>query len=375
MPEPKQTVESIRAFLGSKSTTVSAPLIAVAADYAQMCGDANFRLRRCADFLREGLAGEALAHAAIKPPLLDLVSDLKFRELGEWERTCAALGLARPGGLAVDAAANLIEAGRRQEPLTELLAKHRYLALARADLPTRLSVLRQLAAADPTSPCWNRQVEELTRARVANLRGDATAAIHAGDLAAVNRLLAEMNAGTIAAPADLKQMLARASETLHESAAIARLRALVPQVRIAVAARSYEECREVFAKWGAVVKESRLNVPPDLRQEILPLSQWLDEMDDLRERERKFRQACGALKQALEAHAPLEQLADLYRAAGAFDLDMPPELFTAYRRATDAFRRAARREKLKQFLITAALLGVIAAALAALGYVVFGKHM
>ena len=174
MPDPKQTVESIRAFLGSQGTNVSAQLVAVAAEYAEMCRDANLRLRRCADFLRDGFRGEALAYAAARPPLLDLVSDLQFRELPDWERTCTSLNLARPGRLAVDAAANLIEASRQQEPLKELLSKHRNLALARADLPARLEVLRQLIEADPQNPCWRRDVEDLTLARLATLRADAT---------------------------------------------------------------------------------------------------------------------------------------------------------------------------------------------------------
>jgi hypothetical protein len=333
-------------------------------------------LRRCADFLREGFRGEALAYAATKPPLVNLVSDLQFRELPDWERVCTQLGLARPTRLSPETAASLIEADRQMEPLKELLAKHRYLALARAGLPARLEVLRQLIAADPQNPVWKRDADELVQARMATLRTDAMAAIRTGDAVAVDKILAELNAGMTAAPADLKDALTQASAALRESTAIAELRALLPRVREASAAMSYDPCRKVLAQWGKIVKESRLNVPADLRAEILPMARWLDESDDQRGRQREFRDACDMLRHALQNDAPLEQLTLLYRKALGFEIELPEDLLANYRRVTEIAKREANKEQRKQFMFAAALVGVIVIGLLVLGYVMIGmgKH-
>jgi hypothetical protein len=376
MPDPKQTVDSIRLYLKSQSTTVSAQIVAVAADYSELCRQANFRLRRCMEFLRDGLRGEALSYANTPPPLLDFVSDLQFRELSDWERTCTTLGLARPTRVSMESASNLIEAARQLEPIEELVGKYRYLSLARAELPQRLAVVHQLIAADPHCSLWRREADELTRARVATLRLDTATAIRNGDVKAVDRLIAELDTGLVPASAELRDTLARASVALHEQAAIAFLRGLVPRVRQAIAHMSYDDGRAVFTEWGTAVKESRISVPPDLRQEIVPLARWLDEMDDLRKRERQFGKACGALKRAMDEKATLEEINPLYQTAVAFGFEMPDDVSGPYRRLTEAARRKAKAEKRKQFLITAAMVGAIVIALAGLGYVMyrFGNH-
>jgi hypothetical protein len=378
MADPRQTVSSIRAFLASGKATAEAQPKSIAAEYARMCTEANFRLRRCADFLREGLRGEALAHARAKPPLLELVSALHFPEAGDWERTCTAMNLPRPGRLAIDAAHYLADAARQQEPLEELLARYRYLSLARAEPAKRLEVLRQLIAADPDSQCWKRDAEELQTVRLASLRSEASAAARIGDIAQVHKLLNELNAGQwiIPIPADLQEILARESSSLAEAAAVARLRELVPHVRAALAEGSYEQGRQVFQEWGAVVRETRISVPPEYRQEILPLAQWLDEEDDRREQEKKFRAACATLMSAVQARAPVEQLTKLYRQTVGFQSAMPENISAAYHRALESARREQRAEKRKQYALAALLVGLILAAIAALVIVIMytGGH-
>ncbi|HET6248785.1 MAG TPA: hypothetical protein VFE47_13880 [Tepidisphaeraceae bacterium] len=374
MPDPKHTVDGIRAFLGSGNATAGAQIRNLATDYLDMCREANLRLKRCAEFLRDGLRGEAVAHARARPELLEFITGLQFSELPEWERACGSLNLPKPSRLATETAQHLVEAVRQQEPLEELLAKHRYLALARAEPSQRLAVLRQLIAADPTSPCWKRDAEELESARLAALHTDAAAAARKGDIVTVHTLLAELNAGpwVTPIPADLKEILTKASASLSEAATAARLRALLPRVRAAESALSYEECRAVFQEWGAIVKESKITVPPDLRGEILPLAHWLDEEEDRRQKEREFKAACATLTAAIEGRRPIEQLTRLYRAAVGFDLPMPERLLLAYRRVLETARQEQRREKRKQYLLAALLIGVIGVALAVLAYVMFG---
>ena len=106
---------------------------------------------------------------------------------------------------------------------------------------------------------------------------------------------------------------------------------MVPAVREAFASMSYEECRLAFSRWGKVVKDAKLVVPPDLRQEILPLAHWIDEQEQRQEKTRDFKLACDELAAALDADASIEQLTELYREALGFDMDIPPQLLSAYR--------------------------------------------
>lgn len=379
MADPKQTVETIRAFLRTDTVTMNSELAAVAADFAEMCRDANVRLSRCADFLHEGLRGEAIEYANTKPSLMDLTAALDFKELVEWERLCGSLGLPRASRLALDTANSLREAVKDHEPLRELLQKHRYLALARAPLADRLALVRQLIAADPANKTWKLEANELEQARLATLRNEAAAAIRAGETDSVNRLLDELNAGPWQnhVPAELKETLQRTSQSLNQAKAIADLKALVPRVREAYAAMSYDECQQVFSQWAKIVKGSTLQVPPELRQEIMPLARWIDEQDERRARERQFQEACGEVKMAAEAFAPADEINRLYTLLAAFEMDIPQDVASACKKALADARHEIVAEKKRQYALSAILVAAVVCALAVLTFVIYqsrAKH-
>ncbi|MDB5174239.1 MAG: hypothetical protein JWM97_856 [Phycisphaerales bacterium] len=374
MSDATRTVESIRAFLASGAGG-GADMAGVAGDYVALCREANARLLRCADFLREGLRGEALQFAGCRPRLADFVATLDFPEVGSWDHACDSMGWPRPVRLITQAARDLGLAAAQHEPLRDLLARHRFLALSRAPLPARLTALRELASADPGNPIWKGDAAMLEAARFAELRTEIAAALKSGDGEWVEKLLAEVNAGPWHAPVppDLTDALSRASAALREARLSAVLGALVPRVRAAYAAMSHDECRQVFAEWGRAVKEAKLPVPAELRQEIMPLARWLDEQDERRQRERHFRNACADLAGAIEADADGDALRAQYRAVVGYEMEIPPELAAAYRRRIDAWQREQRGEKRKQFALAAALVLGVVLALGALAYVMFAS--
>ncbi|MDB5354717.1 MAG: hypothetical protein JWN24_1170 [Phycisphaerales bacterium] len=374
MSDATHTVEIIRAFLAAGGGG-GAELAEVAGDYAELCREANARLLRCADFLREGLRGEALQFAACRPPLLALAGVLDFPEFGSWEHACDSMGWRRPVRLIAQAARDLAAAVAQQEPLRDLLARHRFLALSRAPLPARLTALRELAAADPGNPLWKHDVATLEAARFAELRTEIVTALKSGDGEWVEKLLEEVSAGPWHAPvpADLLEALSRTTAALRESRLSAELTALVPRVRAAYAAMSYDECRQVFAEWGRAVKEAKLPVPDDLRREIMPLARWLDEQEQRQQRESHFRDACAALAAAVEAGAEGEDLRAQYRAALGYEMEIPADLAVTYRRRIDGWEREQKGEKRKQFALSIVLVLGVALALGALAYVMFAS--
>jgi hypothetical protein len=283
--------------------------------------------------------------------------------------------LTPPGRLAVATVPDIRQAFEKHEPLRELLAKHRYLALARANLADRLTILRQLIAVDPGNATWKHDVEEMERARLADIRNEAAAAVRAGDADGVGKLVAELRNNPWQTPGadELKNTLSQTSAALYQATAFDQLRALVPAVREAMASGSLEQSQQVFAQWGRVVKTAKVIVPPDLRQEILPLALWLDEQEDLREREREFRVACEDLAATVGTNAPVELLTRRYRQALAFEMEIPDALLTSYRRALQIAQRDQRGEKRKQLALGALLVGVIVLALAAAAYVILGN--
>ncbi|HWE04227.1 MAG TPA: hypothetical protein VG326_17610 [Tepidisphaeraceae bacterium] len=373
MSDPRRIVENIRVFMTSGAGAAAAPIAAVAVDYAELCRDANLRLQRCAEFLHEGLVGEAVEFAAVRPPLLELIATLDFQEVPAWEQACAQMGMARAARLELNTAIMLNAARERHEPIKELLGRYRYLALARAPLTERLTTAWRLAAADPSSVIWRQEAEELEKSRLIQLRVEASAAMEANDVQQMDKLLLELGVGRWQAFAalELKETLHRAVTGVRYAGAISRLNATVPKVREAFAAKSLEQCQAVFAQWGKIVKESRVVVPVDLRQHILPLAHWIDEEEERRAHERKFRSACSQLLDAVKRQAPVEEIKECYRAVAAFESPIPQDVAAAYDHGVETARLAKAKEQKKQYALAAALVGAIVAALGTLTFVIF----
>src|SRR4029077_815572 len=144
MSNSQQTVDEIRSFLQSADQTLTDPVRQLATAYARACQEIGKRLRRCWEFLQQGLRSEAIHLAEAEPNLLDELATLDFPERKQWEEVCLSYGLASPGRLNFEAAEALNEAYADALPLDGLLRKHRLLALTRAPVAQRLSLLRRV---------------------------------------------------------------------------------------------------------------------------------------------------------------------------------------------------------------------------------------
>src|SRR5207253_5374054 len=142
-------VDEIRSFVQSVDQTLTDRVKEVASLYVQACNEVNQQLRRCEEFLQKGLRSEAVHLAQTEPILLDQLAILDFAERPQWDELAMMYGLPVSPQLRVETAAALNEAYADEQPLEELLHKHRLLALSRGSLKGRLSILRRIAELDP----------------------------------------------------------------------------------------------------------------------------------------------------------------------------------------------------------------------------------
>src|SRR3974377_683726 len=96
MLDYNQVVDDIQSFLQNPNQIYSDSLKELARSYAEACNEANQRLRRCADFLQQGLRPEAIYLAESRPALLDLVAAVDFPERSSWEQISVTYGLTPP---------------------------------------------------------------------------------------------------------------------------------------------------------------------------------------------------------------------------------------------------------------------------------------
>ena len=105
-------------------------------------------------------------------------------------------GLAPAPRLQVEVASFLNEAYAQEEPLQELLVKHRRLAMQCLPLRLRLGVMRQLAVQDPHNLVWADDLHAFEKSRFRQIQVEAAEAARLNDPVHMARLLAEIQQQT-----------------------------------------------------------------------------------------------------------------------------------------------------------------------------------
>lgn len=247
MADPQQIVDEVRFRLQSGDCELDDELKRLAGEYAGLCHVVNTRLRRCGDFLKQGLRAEALQLADAEPNLLESFAVIDFPERSEWDDIAALYQLPSAEPLLSDIAQDLNEAYSFQQPLAQLLDRHRLLALCRAPLSQRLPVVRKLADADPGSRFWEEDLREFEDARCKQIEGEARAALAGNDEGALASLLNEiLSAGWRhpPAPAVIQSVKSMAMQVVGD------------QLKTAFANRNLDRARLLREQWQAVAPRS-----------------------------------------------------------------------------------------------------------------------
>lgn len=302
MTDIRRTVDEIRFLLQDEMIDLTDQLRQCSADYIQQSREANIRLRKCEEFLNQGLRAEAIHDAEIAPNLLDLVAILDFPEREQFIQLLIAYSQPRPEPLLLDVAATLNEAYALHEPIERLLDRHRLYALARSPLNQRLEVLRSLAENDATASHWDRDIREMERARFREIESDSRAAIASGDMEQLKTLAAEINNGywLESPPPHLARDLKQKGSHLARSQAFERLEKLEVELHAALAAQNIAEGRRLRDEWVIHAKSAQLSAHDALSERAGPALAWVDDEDRREAAEKAHRRALLELEHGLD---------------------------------------------------------------------------
>jgi hypothetical protein len=347
MPDYQQLVDDIRSFLHSNDHALTESVKELAIAYTDACQDVNQRLRRCTDFLQQGLRSEAIQLAQAKPMLLDQLAVLDFPERSEWADVTSMYDLPAPPRLNLEGAELLNEAYAAMLPLDGLLREHRRLALTRAPLGTRLKVMRRIAELDSANPFWNDDISEFEKARFGEIEGEIKRAVKEDDSALIDTLHEELEKTIWVAekPSQLSRYVETAATRSFENTMRERLGRLLELLANAFAAKDVEDGRRLREQWDEAMSSVEIPLEDPLWERASPVLDWLSREDRRAAAAQKFQAAVGVLEEGLDAGLEREGLERDYEALRAYRLPIPPETQKRYQRYIAGLDRAIRRKR------------------------------
>lgn len=359
MADSRRVVDEIRFFLQSTDQTKSDQLAELATAYAEACVEVNQRLRRCGEFLRQGLRSEAIHLAEAEPNLLDSVATLDMPERGQWDEVVSGYDLARPPVLLVELAEALNEAYAEEQPLEGLLRRHRLLALARAPLSLRLSTMRKLARLDPNNSFWEDDVRGFEKVRFDELDAAAKKAFRNEDLARLSALEDELQgtAWVEPPPRSLTQGISDGKARLVRSQARRWLGDTCVELNDALAAFDVDRGRKLRKRWQQLADAAELDGHDLLLDRGREALEWLAEEDRREAAEREYDAAIQSLGAALDDDLAGPEFERLAHAVLKHDRGMPEALHRRLQSRLHALELDATRRY--RLIVASAVTGVL----------------
>jgi hypothetical protein len=302
MTDHHQMIDQMRAVLHSGDHGRNGQLAGLASAYAAACNEAAQRLGRCHRLLQQGLRSEAIQLAESEPKLLDAIAALDFPERAEWDDLVQMHDLPPAPRLPIEPARLLNEAYAEEDPLQDLLRRHRRLALQRAPLRLRIGVLSQLAAQDPGNPVWSDDLRAFESVRLLQIQEEAADAVRHHDSEAIGRLAAEVErpGWSEPPPRSLVQSIRKADAQLRGERGRAALDDIGDRLDAALNARDPIRGGLARQEWARLAAAMELPHDDPIAVRVRPALDWLDD-EDRRSREgRRHEEAVAALVRALD---------------------------------------------------------------------------
>jgi hypothetical protein len=348
MADPQRLVDDIRSFLQASDQTRTDGLRSLATEYAEACNQANARLRRCEEYLRQSLRGEAIHFAQAEPPLLEMVAVLDFPDRQQWHEVAMAYNLPEPPPLRLESAAALNQAYADALPLEPLLRRHRRLALSRAPLAERLAVLRELTHADAGNHLWDADVKTLETARQREIRDEVEKARQDKDMPLLTSLQEELQGGWRSPPPpDLVQQVNDLLSRQASTKGRLLLRGLTDQLQAALGARDEAQASQLLDQWQQLADQLKLPATDAMARQAAPVREWLERQRRRVEQEALEQAALAAFEEGLRSNIDADALQELYNEVATSRAGVPEHLEQPYRERMERLQTAAgSRERL-----------------------------
>jgi hypothetical protein len=365
--ELQRVVDDIRLAVNSLTPLSVASLADCAAVYAEATDAANERLRRCGHLLAKGLRAEAIQFCEQEPNLLEVVSLLDFPELPQWNALLAAQGLVLAPPLLFDVAEQLNRAYAEDQQLSHLFRQHRLLAMGRAPLASRITVLRRIRAADPDNAIWQDDLQLLEQARLQELMTDIRQCERTRNLEKLLALREEIRGGGWLQPPSAA--IVRAAEQLvaklSQQSAREQLERMLAPLDEAYSAFDVDAARALRSQWDVAAGVAQLSPHDPLAQHAAPAWEWLARQEESRNNQDQYERAVSELEAALDTDTPRLELERLYHAAMRYGEGLPVTLEQRLRTRLEEFDLRGRR---RSRLLLAGVLGVVLLIGSATGY-------
>jgi hypothetical protein len=343
-----RAIDDIRAYMDAGATIPSDRLREAAKVYSEACQKLNNRLMDCVALLGKGLRAEAIHQAQLEPVIFDQLSILNFPSCDHWASIATSCGVPT-APVNLRSAKQIEQAYAEEQPLTDLMKRHRLLALSRGEIRERIDVLRKIAELDRMNLYWDDDLRALEKIRIQQMRSEFQSVSKQNDPDGIKEIYDELLSLGWREPPPQE---------------------LLNQVETAVKKVAYEELGEQFKSWeGALeqfITERDFTKASDARERIFKLLDsnrlkmsdsrlgripemldWLKKEEERQKKYREYEKSLASLNEILSyPDISFPDVEAAYTEAQRYHFPIPEHYERAVRERHYRHVRAKQRKKL-----------------------------
>ena len=375
--DPHQVVQQIQGFLRSNNQELTQEIRELSREYADWGRHAADRLRRCEEFLQKGLRSEAVHHARLDPPLLDLAGTLLFPQHGQWDEVVTMYGLPSTPVAAVppETLAELNQAFAEEEILANDMRQYRRLVLDRSPLAVVAEKLRAMLLLEPDHPGLKENLRDVEAQQVADILESIRKADRAGKPDEVGRHHKELVATPWTSPpsAAIVDEIQRIFNKNRSRILEEMIKSLGAQIVEAHEKHDSAALTRLLAEWDRVASEAGVTPGEKRARAVETARMWVTRVQAEQEVRMQHEMALAELAAAVASGTDPGRLYTLYDRVRGFKgmlprgvVLMPPELEHRFDDAAVRLQKAADFKRV-MILVATISLGVVAL----VGFLVF----
>lgn len=339
-------------------------------EYTAACKRLNDQLILCNKLLTQGMRSDALRQCE-QEKLLENVSVLDIWTPSEWKEIAQQHQIEIPPKIASDIAADLDRAYIQEKPVKSLLDRHRFLALSRAPLVTRVLVMRQIQALEPDNAIATLDLPIFEEALFKQIVSKMKEVDGKND----GKTFLELNDQLTAEPwqIELPNQTLRWVQNVYQKYRLeiinTSLERLEYELNAAFSEVDLERGHQLRNQWNEVLQQSGGLEDPKILQRARPALEWLRQDDARLAMLQKHRQAVFRLQNAIDRqdYEYLSDLEQLHRDALSAGIPLDPYLERRYQQQMESDRRGIKQRSRNQWIIACVVVGVFLAVVIAIG--------
>ena len=363
-------MQNIEGHLQSPDLIDEQVLLSDATSYSDLCHSLNRKLAEASRLIDRGLRDDALKQMGGDAEVLTVFERVDFPERADWCELLEIYGIASPPKLNMDAATKVNQTFAILGDLQGLLKNHRILALARAPLASRLSVLYALFQKDMTNPIWELDLNEFRKVRVQQMAREVERAIQAEDYPQIQALTTELESPVLGNSVDPKILASTRTALATQSKRewMQRVQTACGNLQAAYAEFDVQSGFEWEEQVLQLFQESRLEPSSSVLTDIQPARDWLQSQRNDMQQQQRDRELIAALESSLENSTKSDPIERDYQRALSMGSRLPPALQQRAIERLESFQLLARR---RLTMIAGSTMAVLLMIAGSLGYWIY----